>query len=219
MPQTAERLDRTEERMAHLDAVLAHFISSTGTALNRLEREMREFKNEMSEFKNEMSKFKNEMGEFKNWAQKNIENMNSQWGNLARKMGTMVEDIFFPSTDIMIQKYFGIKVDNLMQNKRVRKDGNEFEVDILAISRAEKKAFFIEIKSNPDSEDNRKSFYRNVEKAPKFLDEINGLKLIPMYGGLTMREDTLKSLSNEGVYAIIFKGDVLEIPNFENVKK
>lgn len=70
--------------------VLWQFIAATGTALIRLEREMRIFKDEMSEFKNEML-------EYKDWSKASITNMNARWGNLAHKMGILVEDIFYPS--------------------------------------------------------------------------------------------------------------------------
>jgi len=210
--QTAEqRLDVAEERIDHLDALLGQFIASTGAALNRLERNMAEFKDEMKEFKNEMS-------DFKDWSKANISSMNTQWGNLARKMGTLVEDIFYPSSDILIEKYFKCKPSSIALRKRVRKNGGEFEADILALCNEERLAFIFEIKSNPDDEDNKKNFKNKLAVAADYLDEIKGFKLVPVYGGLSMHDSTVQSLTNYGIYAVIFKGDVLEIPNFDNIK-
>ncbi len=52
-----------------------------------------------------------------------------------------------------------------------------------------------------------------------FKDEMKGLKLIPVYGGLSMNESTINFLTNNDIYGVIFKGDILEIPNFDDLKK
>jgi len=50
-----------------------------------------------------------EMKEFKDRAKKSIESLNKRWGDLANKMGTLVEDIFALLIDIVIEKCFGVK--------------------------------------------------------------------------------------------------------------
>lgn len=45
-----------------------------------------------------------------------------------------------------------------------------------------------------------------------------GYKVYPIYGGLSMRDSTIKMLTNEGIFAIIFKGNVLEIVNFDEMQ-
>ena len=79
----------------------------------KTEMELQSFKDEMLDFKNEMKVFKDEMLDFKEWSKKNIESLNRQWGNLANRMGTLVEDIFFPSMDQTIERYFHIRCDIL----------------------------------------------------------------------------------------------------------
>ncbi|HEC97425.1 MAG TPA: hypothetical protein ENI58_04615, partial [Nitrospirae bacterium] len=86
-----------EERVDTLESLLGQFIVHTDTALRRLEREMREFKDEMREFKDEMREFKDEMGEFKDRTEKMLSAQNKRWGEIANKMGTVVEDIVAPN--------------------------------------------------------------------------------------------------------------------------
>jgi uncharacterized membrane protein len=136
-----KKVENVEERVNFVESALGHIIVSTTSALNRLEKEMKEFKDEMKEFKDEMKEFKNEMLEYKNWSKSIIENMNAQWGNLARKMGTLVEDIFYPSAEIVIKKFFNVLPDFVSARKLVRKNGMEFEADILALCSKEKMAF------------------------------------------------------------------------------
>lgn len=103
------------ERVDSLEAILGHFIASTGASLNRLERvqeelsrEMREFKEEMRVFKDEMGAFKDEMRVFKDETRAINADMNRKWGELANKMGTIVEDIVAPNMATIAGKYFDI---------------------------------------------------------------------------------------------------------------
>lgn len=69
------------------------------TALLRLWKEMKEFKDEMKDFKDEMKDFKREI------IQEQKER-NKQWANLAKKMGTITEDLINPATRPAIQRFF-----------------------------------------------------------------------------------------------------------------
>jgi hypothetical protein len=89
--------------------------------------------------------------------------------------------------------------------KLVRKNGMEFEADILALCSKEKMVFIFEIKSNPDYTEAINIFKKKIERAHKFLDEIKGYTLYPIYGGLSMRESTEQMLTKEGMFAIILK--------------
>jgi len=195
-----------EERVDTLESILAQFIAHT----DRLENEMRDFKNEMSDFKE--------------WSKKNIESlnkstesMNKQWGNLANKLGTLVEDIFIPSIDIAIEKYFGCSPD-VIERKKVRKEGKIIEIDILALCEEKKKAFIVEVKSSPDHLWSIEDFLRLVEVVPNYLPEIKGYELIKIYAGLSMKNETINRLTNLGIYAMVVKGDVLSISNFEDLR-
>lgn len=220
-----------EERVDTLESILAQFIANT----DRLENEMKDFKDEMREFKRvsemdrkslheEMKEFKDEMREFKEWSKKNIEshdktieNMNRQWGNLSNKLGTLVEDIFIPSIDITIEKYFGCSPD-VIERKKIRKEGKVIiEIDILALCEEKKKAFIVEVKASPDYLENIESFIRLLEAAPNYLPEIRGYEVVKIYAGLSMKRETINRLTNLGIYAMVVKGDVLTIANFNEL--
>lgn len=187
-----QKVEQVDEKVSFVESALGHFIISTTTSLNRLEKEMNAFKDEMKAFKDEMKEFKDEMKvfkdemkvfkdemkvfkdemtEYKNWSKNMIDTMNAQWGNLARKMGTLVEDIFYPSSDIVIERYFKVKPDSVAARKLIRKGGEEFEVDILALCSDLKKAFIFEIKSNPDYTEAIGIFKKKLARAPELLDE------------------------------------------------
>ncbi|MCF8107686.1 MAG: hypothetical protein K9J81_01705 [Desulfohalobiaceae bacterium] len=93
MPEVAERVSYLEELMQKL----AYSQMQTNISLDRLSNEMRGFKDEMREFKDEMREFKDEMREYKDWSKKQVLTMNRQWGDLANKLGTVVEDFVAPN--------------------------------------------------------------------------------------------------------------------------
>ena len=188
-------------------------------ALMRLAYTQQKTEMELQEFKNEMLEFKNEMREFKDWSKKNIENLNRQWGNLANKLGTLVEDIFAPSIDIVIKKHFKIAPDRIYTNLLVRKNGDELELDIVASSVKEKKLFVVEVKANPDREEYVERFQRKLSMVFEYLPEYAGFELLPIYAGFSMKENTVKKLSQLGIYAMVARGDILEIVNFDDIRK
>lgn len=188
-------------------------------ALMRLAYTQQKTEMELQEFKREMLEFKNEMREFKDWSKKNIENLNRQWGNLANKLGTLVEDIFAPSIDIVIKKHFKIAPDRIYTNLLVRKNGDELELDIVASSVKEKKLFVVEVKVNPDREEYVERFQRKLSMVFEYLPEYAGFELLPIYAGFSMKENTVKKLSQLGIYAMVARGDILEIVNFDDIRK
>ena len=86
-----------EEKFEYLESVLGQFIVTTSTSLTRLEKNISALSVEMRDFKNEMRGFKNEMQSFKDQSIADRKSMNKKWGDLANKMGTVVEDIVIPA--------------------------------------------------------------------------------------------------------------------------
>ncbi len=118
--------------------------------LARLSDEMLEFKNEMKEFKNEMKEFKNEMSTFKNEMEKEVKRMNKQWGELANKMGTVVEDIVAPAISPVVKKYFNCDPEEIAIRVKRKKNGLKDEFDAICVCK--NRVFLFEVKSTPRPE-------------------------------------------------------------------
>ena len=184
--------------------------------------EIREFKSHtdsvISELSMEMREFKNEMQIFKKESEENRRDMNRQWGALANKMGTIVEDIVAPATRPVIKKYFECEIltRNLRSFRRI-KGGKEIEVDVVV--ECENKVFMIEVRSSPDSQ------YVNeiIKKASKFLEffpEYKGKELIPIFAGLTFDDNVIKYASKKGLYVMAYREwEYMDIINFDEVKR
>ena len=93
---------------------------------------------------------------------------------------------------------------------RVKENGHEItEIDILAYT--DDKAFIVEIKSSPD----RVEYINYFKNKLRLIKEKNIVEqdkeIIPIYGGLALKEETIKRLKRENIHAIYVKGDILEI--------
>jgi len=191
-----ERLVAVEERVDRLESVLGQFIVHTDIALKKLEEEITRLGRQWEEERKEMNK---------------------RWGELANKMGTLVEDIFIPSFDIMLKRYFGVTPKRISSRMKLRNENREIELDIVGFT--EDKVFIVEVKSSPDRQGYIDDFIEKLRVLPEFLPEIKSYEVVPIYAGLTMSESTIESLTKNNIYALIVRGDILEIVNFDKVKK
>src|SRR3989304_5784740 len=131
MPITEERIDRIER-------AVQDFIVSVNESHMRTEAERREFKNEMQTYKEEN--------------RQQIREMNVKWGEMAKKLGTITEDLVAPSIPRIVKEEFGLEVTDLMvRRKKKLTDGRSKEYD--AITVAGECVFVDKPKSTLDSED------------------------------------------------------------------
>ena len=215
---------------------LAKFIAQNGQQIQQSSEEMHEFREEMrlsreksakemKEFKEEMSlsreksakemkEFKDEMKEFKDEMKKSRDNSNKAWGNLANRMGTVIEDIIVPNVDEAILNAFNLEVDGI--NSRVKrnsgkgKDRMHIEIDVLATSG--KEVFLIETKTTMSS-DYVDKFKEKVESGNfhKFFPEYQGYKITQILASILIDEDLRAYIKSKGMYPMVMKGSIMEI--------
>jgi len=178
--------------------------------VDRLEQVMIELAEQSKITQREVARLSIEMRAFK-------DEMNKRWGELANKMGTLAEDIFIPSFDIVLKRYFGVKPKRISSRMKLRNENREIELDIVGFT--EDKAFIVEVRSSPDRQGYIEEFIEKLRVLPEFLPEIKSYEVVPIYAGLTMSESTIEHLTKNNIYALIVKGDILEIANFDKVKK
>ncbi|GBC83967.1 hypothetical protein HRbin11_00387 [bacterium HR11] len=186
-------------------------------ALIRLTEEMRAFKEEMRAFKEEMRVFKEEMEAFREEVRQDRRQMNKQWGELARKMGTLVEDVVSPAVRPVIRQYFGCEPTFKARNVLRRMDGRDYEVDVLVACPHE--VFLIEVRSTLKSE----SVDELIEKAGPFFEffpEYRGQRLVLILAGLEFPENVLRYATRRRVYAMAYREwEFMDILNFHDIPR
>lgn len=179
--------------------------------VDRLQLEMREFKTEMSEFKNEMSDFKTEMRQV-------TKDMNRRWGELANKLGTIVEDIVAPNMHGALRRYFGVdEPDAIMVRVRKRHPtsaGRNKEFDVIAL--APNTIFVNEAKATIRAE-YVQQFIADRDLIFEFFPEYRGRRLVSIFSSFYIPPETVEMLSNHGCYAMMMSDESMDIVNFDSV--
>jgi hypothetical protein len=207
-----------EERVESLESILGHFMTSTDVALTRLEREMRAYREDTQLFKDEMREFKDEMRAFKDEQARGFAAMNRKWGELANKMGTVVEDIVAPNIPTIAARYFGCETLEIFAVRYRRMQPGKPDVvrefDVIAV--ADDKFLVNETKSTPRSD----YLERFVETMPEVFDyfpEHADKTLIPVFSSLSIPAEAVAYLTKHGVYAMAMTGDTMDLLNFEQI--
>ena len=221
------------DRVSTLERVLERYIENSQNTLDSLSREMREFKDEMKEFKDEIrmdtENFKNaiqsdtkslkdEMKEFKDKMEKDRREMNKKWGNLANKMGTLVEDIFIPGVKETVWKYFDDEINSYNPRRyiRNRETGEEGEFDVIAVT--DLYVFLVEVKTTPNNRDVDRLITKIVPKFRRLTPYYEDKIVIPILGSLSFPSKMIPYASKAGVYLLGYREwDYLDFLNFDEV--
>lgn len=78
-----------------------------------------------------------------------------------------------------------------------RKKLRNLEIDILALSEKEQKAYVMEVKSNPDRKEYIEEFLEKLKAIPEFLPQLAHYALVGIYAGLTMSNQTVAFLTGK----------------------
>ena len=191
--------------------------------------EMTDFKDEMSAFKDEMSDFKNEMSEFKNEMRREMvdykeeglritRDLNRKWGELANRLGTIVEDIVLPNMPGIMREHFGVEEPEFIavrvQRTHPHDRSRRREFDLIAVS--SDRLFLNETKSNVKVEYMR-AFDESKEEVFEYFPEYRNKTLVPIFSTLYFSDAEIAYLSKRGIYAAMLSDDAMDIVNHDDI--
>jgi hypothetical protein len=157
------------------------------------------------------------MAEFKHEMRADRKQMNREWGNLANKMGTIVEDIILPGFSGILKQYFGIEPDIILPRAQ-RRDPNDRsrmrEFDVLAVSDAH---LFVNETKSRSSVDSAGAFAESYRDVLTFFPEYSIRTVVPIYSALSLSNEVVDALSKNGCYAVALGDEHLELLNFDAV--
>ena len=214
------------ERVDHLDEVLSEFITSVGIEFNKLynsqmrtEVELRAFKEdtqafkeEMRAFKEEMRAFKEEMRAFKEEGRQQNREMNRRWGELANKLGTLVEDLVAPSLPRIVQEVLGQEVIDLsVRRKRKRADGRQQEYDALAVTL--ETVCLASVKSTLRNADIDHVLNEELAAFRTFFPEYQTQPLVGLVASLAVDDSVLRYAERQGLIVLAIGDQLMEVKN------
>ena len=199
----------TEKRVSRLERALEYFVTNVGIEFNKLynsqmrtEAELREFKDEIRTFKEENRQQRREM--------------NIKWEEMARKLGTITEDLVTPSIPRIIKEEYVLKVTDLMVRRKKRlMDGRSKEYDAIAV--AGEYVFVDETKSTLDSED-VKDFIEDIQGFRDFFPEYEQNKVVGILASLYVDEGAIKYAEKSGFLVLAVGEALMEIKNTKGFK-
>ncbi|OHD54463.1 MAG: hypothetical protein A2014_05690 [Spirochaetes bacterium GWF1_49_6] len=208
MERLAEEHIKTEESIRDLKEEMSDFKEE----MSDFKNEMSDFKNEMSDFKNEMSDFKNEMQEFKGEIRDFKTESNKRWGELANRLGTIIEDIILPGAPDALKEKFGVEIYESYPRMKRRIPGtkNLEEFDLVLIG-SDNKVYSVEVKSKP----NNSAIDSAIEKAERLKNAFfPDRDVVTMFGTLYCDNDSvINYASNKNVLILAMKGEYLKVIN------
>jgi hypothetical protein len=173
--------------------------------------EMSVFKDEMRAFKDEMQDFKDEMRAYKEENRQLNRDMNRHWGELANKMGTMVEDLVAPSLPRIIEETLGQEVINLSQrHKRKLPDGRVKEYDAIAVTA--ELVCVNSTKSTLHSSDVDR-FVEELAGFREFFPEYRDYPLVGILASLAVEESVLNYAEKTGFLVLAVGDQIMEVKN------
>lgn len=206
---------RNELEMKEFKEEMRQFREESERDRKALHEEMKEFKDEMKVFKQEMKEFKDEMKEFKVRQDEENRRKNKEWSNLAKKMGTIVEDLIAPALKPVLSNYFNCEVTMEGQRQFRRKDGENFEID--AIAGCDDKIFMVEARSTPRVGDIREIIEKK-EKFFKFFPEYENKELFVIFGSISFPEEVIRVASKHKVYVLAWREwEYMDLLNFDQI--
>jgi hypothetical protein len=180
----------------------------TELSINRLSQEMREFKEEMREFKDEMSEFKDE-------TVRDRKLMNKQWGDLANRLGTLVEDIVAPNLPRVASELLGCEHPSLFALRVVRHwQGETREYDALVV--CDNTILVNETKSKLLAA-HVDAFLAKLEELPRIFSECAGRRVVGVLASLAIDAGVVAYATRCGVAVLAMGEDTMEILNPEAV--
>ncbi len=205
---------RTEAELRAFKDEMSEFkdeMSEFKDGMSEFKDEMSEFKDGMSEFKDEMSEFKDEMSEFKDETQQDRREMNRKWGDLANKLGTMVEDLVYPSLARVVRESLNQEVLDLsIRRKRRLPDGRVQEFDAIALT--PDLACLNSTKATLRSADVA-AFVEEIATFREFFPEYHGLPVVGILATLAVDDSVLNYAERLGFLVTAVGDEVMEIKN------
>ena len=198
-----QRNKTAEERFAAFQKVADQRNSIAEERFAAFQKEMRALSNAADE---RMTRFELESKQFKR-------EMDKKWGDLANKLGTIIEDILAPNLKRLAVEYFGFKEVTSHMIRCYRKlpgsgDGAEFDTIVTGLGIV----LLGEAKSSPTLE-HVEQFGVKIQTFNDYFPEYRDLKLISVFGSWAIKSALVNRLTDLGIYAMQMGEDTMELTN------
>lgn len=204
-------MSEVEERVDRLEGIVQEFVTAVGIEFNKLYNAQMRTEAELHTFKDEMRAFKDEMRAFKDEAREQNRERNRQWGQMANKLGTIVEDLVAPSLPRLIEEKFHEPVLDLMiRRKRRLADGRVREFDAIALT---SELLFLNSTKTTLRQTDVDGFPGEIEAFRVYFPEYARLPLIGVLAALGVEDGLVRYAERQGLLVLAVGDRLMEIRN------
>ncbi len=216
-----QRMEVVEGRIDRLEALFGQFMRRTGIALERIDRAIERIEAAGAKEREENAKEQARTPKYSEEAARERRAMNKRWGELANKMGTIVEDIIAPSLRRMAWAELNCGEERFFAERisRTRSDDPSRRREFDALYVGARAVLLNETKSTARPEDARAfvDFLRSGEFA-LYFPEYGALPVTPVFSSLQLPADLVTYLSRNGIYAVAMGEETMQVLNLEQVR-
>ncbi len=215
-----EMLEFKDEMLEFKDEMKG-FKDNVEKAIIELKETTSELKNTTVQLSREMSDSKAELDRVLAQTRKEMSDskaeLNKKWGDLANKLGTVVEDIVAPNIPTIAKKYFKVEqIQRLMVNLYIEseslKKGKEFDLILVA-----KGLVILNETKTTVRQNYLEDFIQSLPEFFEFFPELKGRELIPIFSSMSFTQQQLAYLTKHKIYAMSMSGDTMELLNFDEI--
>ena len=145
--------------------------------------------------------------------------LSKQIGGLGNKFGGFTEGMAFPSMQRILTEQF--KMEHVNPRVLVRKNGESYELDVLAYADSEiNEVYVVEVKSRL-REEHLDEMLRDLEKFPRFYPEHKNRALYGIIAAVDVSEQMKKKVLQAGLYLALIRDDTfcLDVPKGFKAKR
>jgi chromosome segregation ATPase len=177
-------------------------------------REVRKLQQENSEQLKQVRKLQQETDEQMRKTDRKIKELGKQIGGLADKFGSFTEGLALPSMEKILTKQF--KMEVISPRVRVRKGGEEMEIDVLAYSNGRiNRAYVVEVKSHA-KEEAIEQLKNILDRFRHFFPEHQNKQVYGILTAVDMSADVRNKALQEGLYVARIHNDIFKMNTPKN---
>ena len=217
MSTLEERTAVLEDRTDRLELLFERFMEQNAASMRSIEHAIEDLKAEGARAREEAARYR---AEARAEAARDRKAMNRRWGELANKMGTVVQDIVAPSLRRIARDELGCGDERSFSvtMSRVRSDDRHSRREFDALYVGRRAVLINETKSTALSEYAKKfvEFLKSGEFG-LYFPEYRELPLVAVFSSLRLPDDVITYLTRNGIYAVSMGEETMQVRNRDAV--
>ncbi len=222
MARTDASIARTEEAIGRLERIMERREQEAAREREEAARQREEAAREREEAARKREEAEREREEVRQQAARERKEMNQRWGELANKMGTIVEDIVAPSIRRLAREVFDCGDLRAFHTRAVRTRSDdpsrEREFDALYVGTQAVLLNETKASARPEYAQEFVQFLESGQFA-QYVPEYPRLPIVPVFSSLSIPADVVTYLTRRGIYAVAMGDEAMQVLNLDEVRR